>query len=147
MRAKEKLNSGTPMLEIVLSIGIFGVISVFILQLFLAADTFQKKSKDLSRAVIEAQSVMEVLKAMDNKEAIDYMKLSLKEDNTYVKYYDDKWQPCDKEGKFSIIVKINVQEETRGSLNELEVVIKRQGEEILSLNGASYKRRQTDNEK
>lgn len=87
-KIKESRTSSIPMLEIIFSIGIFTMISVFVLQLFLSADVLQKKAKDTSKAIICAENIVEVLKASDSfEEAIEL--LGLKEEKGTIKQEDD----------------------------------------------------------
>lgn len=127
-KIKESRTSSIPMLEIIFSIGIFTIISVFVLQLFLSADVLQKKAKDTSKAVIYAENIVEVLKASDSfEEAIELLGLKeekgtiKQEDNNsyqlevlgenssgddiyYSAYYNRQWEVVEKRDTYSIIV-------------------------------------------
>lgn len=57
-----------PMLEMILGIGIFLIISVVVLQLFLSANMLQSKAKDTGKAVIISENIAEAIKGTKNIE-------------------------------------------------------------------------------
>ena len=62
-------SSKMPMLEMILVIGYFSVISVFILQLFLSANMLQSKAKDEGKAIVQSERIAETIKAANSFEA------------------------------------------------------------------------------
>lgn len=58
-----------PMLEMIITIGIFAVVSVFILELFLSANTLQNRAKDKSKAMILAETIAETVKSSKDFES------------------------------------------------------------------------------
>lgn len=92
---KEQNNSiRMPMIELVIVIGIFVVISVFLVRMFMGTYRLQNNATDLSRAVIKAETIAEQIKntASIGEAAIELQMESY--DNTsqnYCIYYDDDW--------------------------------------------------------
>lgn len=136
---KGSRSSGMPMLEIVLSIGIFTIISVFILQLFLSADSLERQAKDISKAVIYAENVAEVIKSYGSVESgmnflgfsknfgiLEYEieeKWSKKEMTHYVLSYDQDWNITKEERTYEVIVIPELLEEDLGSLSYVYIYV------------------------
>ncbi len=83
-----------PMIELIIVIGIFVVISVFLVRMFMGTYRLQNNATDLSSAVIKAETVAEYIKntASIGEAAIQLQMESY--DNTslnYCIYYDDDW--------------------------------------------------------
>ncbi len=83
-----------PMIELVIVIGIFVVISVFLVRMFMGTYRLQNNATDLSRAVIKAETIAEHIKntasigeAATQLEMDSYDSTSL----NYCIYYDDSW--------------------------------------------------------
>lgn len=84
-------SSGMPMLELVITIGVFLIVSVFVIQLFLAGDNLRSRAKDVSKAVILSERIAETIKGTENMEKATEMLglqpaaafLEAKEDGTY----------------------------------------------------------------
>lgn len=51
-----------PLLEIVIVVAVFAIVSVFIMKLYMSADRLQRESENVSRAVIEVQNTAELIK-------------------------------------------------------------------------------------
>ena len=64
-KIKQSENARLPMLELVVSIGVFAVISVFLLEMFLAANSLQQKAKDEGKAITKTETIAEMLKSAD----------------------------------------------------------------------------------
>lgn len=62
MSEKGKSTFNMPMAELVIIVGIFAVISVFLMRLYMSADSLQSSAVDISRATIIAQTAAEELK-------------------------------------------------------------------------------------
>ena len=87
MRGNSK--SLLPLVEILISTGIFAIAVVLTLQLFLLAKFLGNKTSDVARAIFEAQNVAESIKAMKTEAEIeDYIKGELKGGAVF---YDGKW--------------------------------------------------------
>lgn len=126
----ESRSAKMPMLEIVITIGIFAVASVFILELFLDANTFQSRARDKSKAIVLAESIAETVKSSQTFEEAarelginkTIAKLVQQEDGSYLVseidksketkdsitvftgHFDEKWKAVKEEDTYSVIV-------------------------------------------
>ena len=67
-RERQSQLAKMPLLELVITIGIFAVISVFLLELFLAANSLQQKARDTGKATIFSENIAENIKGAEKKE-------------------------------------------------------------------------------
>lgn len=126
----ETRSAKMPMLEIIITIGIFAVVSVFIMELFLSANTLQNRAKDKSKAIILAETIAETVKSSkDFEEATEELGLKKtvgritqkdgenyqvseidKSDDgkdsidIYIGHFDENWQAVQEENCYSVIV-------------------------------------------
>lgn len=146
-RTVSSKTSGVPMLEIVISIGIFTIISVFLLQMFLSANALQEKSEDVGKSIIRAENIAETIKATNDarqaaadlglskafvqieatEKAYDLQKIEKEEKENskevYLTYYNSNWEQIDNlksaGAKYCAIVWIN---EKENGLQEIEIL-------------------------
>lgn len=108
------------MIEIIIIIGIFSIISVFILQMFMAADSLQKKAVNTSKALIQVESVAEVLKGSDSFEtALLGLGMSEETDENqmyYVMYFNDEWKQVQEAKAHAIQVVISTKTAEAGKM-------------------------------
>lgn len=131
------------MLEIVICIGIFAIISVFLLQMFLSSNALQEKSEDVGKSILKAENMAETIKAADNiEQAIDQLQLEQafiamdeKEDTYtlkgvfqkkaegtkegYISYYDKNWKMSkeNKKAKYCVVMLENQAEKGLQEVN------------------------------
>ena len=117
---KERNNSTSsrlPMIEIVIIISILAIISVYIMRLFLFANSLQTDAVNTSKAVILSESIAEVLKSSESFETtlLEYG-LEKKEDmdNIYIMYFDNNWVEVLQAGSYAIEVKVDIEKEGIG---------------------------------
>ena len=128
-KIKQSENARLPMLELVVSIGVFAVISVFLLEMFLAANSLQQKAKDEGKAITKTETIAEMLKSADSLEEVVHdlsmhpmwgevkeqkdgsyqIKNLTKEQGDgltqiYSLHYDKDWNLVEKEDMYSILV-------------------------------------------
>lgn len=140
MKRVQARSAKMPMLEIIISIGIFAVVSVFILELFLAANTLQNRARDKSKAIVLAETIAESVKSAksfeDAAQELDLVKtagsLSKKKNGyyqvskideakgsesieLYTRHYDENWEKADGEDTYSVIV-IPYEETVQGKI-------------------------------
>ena len=119
-----KLNM--PMLEIILTLGILIVVGVFLMRLFLGANSLETKAKDISKATILVQSAAETIKAADSLEtAITELSLAAEDKNTsysYKKYFDSHWKDSKEPGTYTMTV--SIEEPSKENLWNLTAHIK-----------------------
>lgn len=130
MNKKQKHSFGTrhTFLEWIISVGIFTIISVFLLELFLVGNSLQQKAKDQGKAMVRLENIAEQLKMErdynaalkqmgalsgwgDVKEedscyVIGNISTKKKENGTpvYVFYYDKDWNQTKETGIYSIVI-------------------------------------------
>lgn len=148
-----KLNM--PMLEIIITLGILMIVSVFLMRLFLGANSLENKARDISKACILAENAGEVIKAAEDvKDARLQLHLNLKamegEALIFKKQFDSKWQEVNKEGAYTMQVVIKETEYGEKYLVEADItitknkpytVIKEDTEPLAQLTCKSYKAR------
>lgn len=128
MKVKERTHSEVPLLEIIFTIGIFAIISIVILQMFLGADTLRRKAEDISRGTIAAETVIESIKGMDSiEEAMKSMGFSPgpeKEDfdENYILTLGENWEKQEEEA-FRISVDLKENRKAGGTLQDIQVTV------------------------
>lgn len=96
-----------PMIEIIIIVGTFAVISVLIMKMFVATERMRTKAEDISRAVLEAESIAETLKGREvTSELFDELSATKSEitENTYIIYYDSEWNDVVNESNHFIVI-------------------------------------------
>ena len=146
-----KLN--IPMLEMIITLGILTIVSVFLMRLFLGANSLETKAKDISKACILAQSAAETIKAADSLE-VALMELKAKSVENqgavkvYQKYYDSKWVESTEPKTYTMNISITetVYETNTFLTADITItkeksypVIKKDNDPLASIRCASYK--------
>lgn len=89
-KAEEKSNSfRAPLLELVIIIGFFAIVSVYLLRMFMAADSLQGRAVATTKALVRAESLAESIKARD-----DF--------TPEVFYYTKGWEESSKESAYTL---------------------------------------------
>jgi type II secretory pathway pseudopilin PulG len=102
-----------PLVEILISIGIFAIAVVLTLQLFLLAKFWGNKTSDTARAIFEVQNVAENIKSMQTEKDIEnYIANKL---NRGIIYYDGGWNIVDGESDAVYKMKIYISTAEYGS--------------------------------
>ncbi|MCL1792910.1 MAG: hypothetical protein FWG34_03485 [Oscillospiraceae bacterium] len=102
-----------PLVEILVSIGIFAIAVVLSLQLFLLAKFLGNKTSDTAKAIFEAQGVAENIKAMRTEAEIeDYFSGEL---GGGAVYYDGKWEKTENAEEAAYNLKITKEKSGYGS--------------------------------
>lgn len=125
MRVEKKQNSlRLPMLEIIIILGTFLVISVLIMKMFLATERMRIRAENISRAVLEAESIAEFIKGREvtNKlfDELSATKLELTE-NTYLIHYDKKWNDVVNESNQIIVIEYIEEQRNFGGMDTFYV--------------------------
>lgn len=121
------------LIEISIMIAVFAVISVFLLQMYVAADSLQGTSVHISKAMVHAESVAETLKGSGSfEDAISTLGMQKTQDElSYVLQYDKQWNPVSEDGSFLIIVDAALEEGSSGMMLNANVkAIKEDGTEL-----------------
>ena len=155
MRKKAKAKKmNILMLELICTLGILMVMSVFIIRLFLGANSLERKARDVSKACMLIETIADTIKGCPTiEEALEEMKLQQIQDNhliaVYEKYYDGDWRAKRKPSKYRAIVVVEQQEMSNNTYHEVDITIKKEkkypvikndsGCELASVHIASYK--------
>lgn len=145
-KRKQSQNAKLPMLELIINIGIFAIISVFLLEMFLAANSLQQKAKDQGIAVTKAETIAETIKSEDSflkaqsefafskmwgtmteekDGSYQITELSQKEKKdatvVYVLHFNEEWEPVKKEDTYSLLVVPYIKKMQEGTVENYEV--------------------------
>lgn len=152
MKRKGKQSESTrlTLLELIISIGVFAIISVFLLEMFLAANSMQQQAKDEGKAITRAETVAETLKGANSQEQT-FSQLSMQEawgtmqqtkdgiyqivdvtsspdenkTKLYVTHFDKNWKKTEAEDCYSLIL-IPYEENLQGKVvNDYEIFVYR----------------------
>ena len=108
----ESSKSLLPLVEILISIGIFAVAVVLTLNVFLLAKFLGDRTSDTARAIFELQNVAENIKTMEtDAEMESYIKNELNgdiSDGVYILYYDEHWSLINGGEKAAFSMKIEM---------------------------------------
>ena len=116
-----------PLVESVIIIAIFAVVSVVIMQMYLSADRIQKKAVNISKATIIAENKAEELKAGSS--------------DLDTRYYDDDWRDITANGGDSSKAAFKMTCDTVEDISEIYGLLRvfritvtdKNGEELISL--------------
>lgn len=148
LRNLNKSQAGFSLIEIIMSIGILAIVSIFIMQMYIKATSLKEMAFDKDYALSTAQTVLEVYKSRGpereiwiNTEAIlneTAVINQLDDPNSYTVeyYYDRNWQPAkDKQDKgytLRLIIENQTDSVLPGSLTRADVSVIRQHPYLLS---------------
>lgn len=133
MKNKLSINLEVSLVEIIMSVLIFAIAGVIMLNCFAVARFTQIKANDKVMAGNIVQSDMELIRASANSNDIDEFLLStysVYQDNEnghlYIKYYDSNWDLCDDDEKeYSISLKVSNEQVSSGEMKSISVVAKK----------------------
>ena len=143
-------NSGVmlPVVELVIAIGLFTIISIFIVKFFTSANTMSRQADDLSKGLIKAESVIELSKTFSPEEVAKELGGSFtenKEAKLIEMYYDKDWKQVDVSGNFKYMLAATITDtpNSNGVLSDIHVLVHRNDENndntvIVDLEGAKY---------
>lgn len=144
-----------PMLELIIIIGIFAMSSIFILQMFLTANTIEQKAKDKSKGILVAENITETIKAGSNfQETVKNLgfsnaagmveenadgsyritgitpqepgeEVNQKEAASYIKFYDKSWQETDTEDTYCVVIFPSYSQAKNGIMVQAELYVYR----------------------
>lgn len=142
-----KSNSGVmlPVVELVIAIGLFTIISIFIVKFFTSANAMSRQADELSKGLIKAEAAIELTKALSPKEAAKELGGKLEEseiDKLIEVYYDKDWKVTDLTGNFKYILTVMITDTPNGNgtLSNIYVTINTKDDDtvITNLKGAKY---------
>ena len=62
-----------PVFELVIAIGLFTIISIFLIRFFTSANTMSRQADDLSKGLIKAESAIELVKEYSTEAAAEQL--------------------------------------------------------------------------
>lgn len=133
MKNKLSVNLEVSLVEIIVSILIFSICAVIMLNCFAAARYTQFKANDKSIALLKGQSVLEYIKAAKNSQELgSFLRGKYKEESgeggssIYSIYYDKDWNEA-VEGSKEFFLKIRIYDEKipQGSKKQVTVTVER----------------------
>ena len=153
--------SSMPMLELIIIIGIFAISSIFILQMFLTANTVEQKAKDKSKGILVAENIAETIKAgnhfQETMESLGFSNAAgMVEENadgsykitgitpqesgeetnqedavSYIKFYDKNWQETDTEDAYCVVIFPSYSQAENGIMVQAELYVYRLSPYVL----------------
>ncbi len=136
-----------PVVELVIAIGLFAVISVFILRFFTSANAMSKNADDISKAVIKAESVLELAKALSFEDAAAEFGASVLEtaDGKQMEAsYDKEWKNTRENPSYLLKVTEKTEQLSNGIMYNYHVAVAKNVSEdavvLVELEGSKYKK-------
>ena len=118
-----------PLVESVIIIAIFALVSVAIMRLYVAADKLQGRSVNISKATIMAENKIEALKSGAEKA-----------DGSQKVYFDKEWNSCSEaDAYFSMTTEVTGRAAGKtGTLTDVKITVDVEGKEQLAEVVTSY---------
>ena len=112
-----------PMVEMIIIIGIFSVVSLLIVKMFVSTDKLQAKAVNISRAVMEAESLAELIKGSKATDILqDIGARQLEDHNGYVLFYDKEWNQVEEENSNLIMIEYEAIPDDYGTLDTYQII-------------------------
>ena len=135
-----------PGVELVIAIGLFTIISIFLIRFFTSANTMSRQADDLSNALIKAESAIELSKTISPEEVAKELggKLTETEKGRVIEaYYDKNWNQASGDYKYLLSLTITDMPYGNGVLSEMRVWVHRKeinndSTVIVDVEGAKY---------
>jgi len=110
-----------PLVEILISVGIFAIAVMLTLELFLLASFLGTKTSDTAKAIFEVQNVAENIKTI--KTDAEMEKYINDELNGGIVYYDVDWNIVDNQDKavYNLTIKMDVDAYSSGGLYKFNI--------------------------
>lgn len=110
-----------PLLELVIIIGIFAIVSVYLLRMFMVADRFQGKAVATTKSIVKAESVVEFIRGTEASNTADLAgklqaEFGLKSSRAkeYVINYDKSWKETETAGAYILVVNLSESKDESG---------------------------------
>ena len=119
---------GAVMVEPVIVITFFAIISVFLLRMFASTEKVRSSADETSKAVVRAESVMEYMLASEKEpgeclKELGFTTVSAENKTYYVRYYDKKWQESEMVGSYLMTVLVTNEERRNGRMFNFEMQV------------------------
>lgn len=137
-----------PVVELVIAIGLFTIISVFIIRFFTSANLISRQASESSKGMIKAESVMELLKSFSPEEVAEKLngKLTENKENKLIEVYCDSNLRATSIKDFKYVISASLTDTPKGNgiLQDIRILIIKKSttpnneETIADIKGAKY---------
>ncbi len=142
MKRKFTSHHGAVMVEPIIVLSFFAIISVFLLRMFASTEKVRSGAEKMSKAVIRAESAMEYVlgsaKMNGTPESIGF--LNTNDGNAFVKYFDKNWEETQNDGAYAMTLEVEKEKTAAGEMLNYRVSITEVGneKEIYELKAKKY---------
>lgn len=137
MGIKPTSKSGLFLLELVLGILFFSLASAVCVSLFVNARLTSTRSRDLTEAVLQAQTAAESYRSVDgDMERLCQLLDAQQQEDTLYLFYDKDWQPAADPSLARYVLSIH--SEDHGRLDTAQILVTKGEEELFSLSLKQY---------
>ncbi len=131
------------MMELVIAVGLFAIISVFLVELFMKAVSLQNKANELSKASIMCESSIECIKSGNaDKFTESEPGYNVQDDGKITVLFTKNWEQlktADSSGDAYYTFSLDEdKDDATGITNYTATVTDKRGETIYSLTGSTY---------
>lgn len=133
LKSRVSINLEVSLIEIILSVLIFAICGVIMLNCFAAARFTQVKANDVTKAGIKVQTAIELVKSSKNQNEMKVLLSSIFSENyydnisgniIYVNYYDKNWNKISKgENEYSVKALISDHSVISGEMYDIYVIV------------------------
>lgn len=143
-RAKVSIGAMLSVMELVIAIGVFAIISTFLLRFFTVANRLSDEAREVSKAAITAEAIMEHIKGKGIQATAEEFELTLSE-NQAISELDETFQKVKNEEKkamYRLELVRTPRSSEAGTLFDYNIkIIKLKNETVLfDFNGKSYEK-------
>ncbi|HAS74911.1 MAG TPA: hypothetical protein DCS67_12270 [Clostridiales bacterium UBA8960] len=147
-----KKNKGVSLVEIILSIAILSLLSVYVIQMFILSKTLNNQAKNLDKSVYLSESIFELIEKDPTLEELAkrswFVHAEMIDEESGSKtmlYFDSDWNPMEKEteGGFSLLLNISETQALAYKKFDYQIVIysheNREMEQIYEIEMQKYR--------
>lgn len=143
-RAKVSIGAMLSVMELVIAIGVFAIISTFLLRFFTVANRLSDEAREVSKAAITVEAIMEHIKGKGIQATAEEFELTLSE-NQAISELDESFQKVKNEEKkamYRLELVRTPRSSEAGTLFDYNIkIIKLKNETVLfDFNGKSYEK-------
>jgi len=150
MEKRVKPHSNVMMLELVITVAFFAIISIFLLKIFVAADESEETALMISKATVIAESTFEYISA---DEPLELTAVSEGDSKLLVAYYDKDWNKCDTVSAYTMKLYETTEDYITGKYHTYKLVFVKEpvgketeATEILTMSTSRYRKEVAGNE-
>lgn len=142
-KTKVSVGAMLSVMELVIAIGMFAIISTFLLRFFTLANRLSDEASELSKAAISAEAMMEHIKGVGFEATVK--EFNMEEDGEVVKvFYDENYRPATTTAAFVMKITRKPEKMASGVMSQYHIqVIKLRAKDekvLFELDGKSYEK-------